>query len=231
MSAAEKQHIPRLRPRKSEAGEQERDPSDHYPTPPELCAAVCARLWVSIGDVAHVIEPSAGGGNFVRAARRRWPAAHVTAIEPRPEAESGLRPITQRVIVDTWEATSVEIPDGPLLIIGNPPFSFALRHIALALERMGQREAIRPEPRWLAFVLPSAFLHGIDRYEALYSREPIGDGLFGQMMALGGLRFYWPIVQRGSFDGTGKADGREHSVYVWQVGYFGRPEVDWLTWR
>jgi hypothetical protein len=241
MSAAEKRPpVPNRRRAETAAeGEKPRDPNDHYPTDARLCAAICARLFARVGDFAHIIEPSAGGGAFVRAARERWPLSRITAIEPRPEPHFlwGASGVSQLLangadasIADTWERYAEPLPSHGLLILGNPPFTHALRHIALALERMGQREATEPRESYLAFVLPTANLHGEERFTALYDTAAELTLAGEQTRGMGGLRWIMPHVQRAAFGEEGAA-GFESSTFVWQVGYAGKPEVDWLSWR
>lgn len=47
----------------------DRVPRDAYQTPPELALAICQRLALAGMRPGEIVEPSAGSGAFVRAAR------------------------------------------------------------------------------------------------------------------------------------------------------------------
>src|SRR5690348_187756 len=53
---------------------------DAYMTPPPLARGVCKQLAEYL-EPERIIEPSAGQGNFVRAAREVWPNARIIAVD------------------------------------------------------------------------------------------------------------------------------------------------------
>lgn len=218
---------PQLRPRESDT-EEVRQFGDFYPTDPRLCDAICAKLRSAIGSADCIVEPSAGDGSFVRAARKQWPHSLVLAVEPFRPPELLDRAGADLIDSRTWEAHEWISHRENTLILGNPPFDLAERHVALAMERLGHATLLRD--RYLAFLLLSSFAHGEERFRTLFHDKP-SVTLFGPGGAVGGLRYFWPLVQRPSFQADGASDGRDYAVFVWQCGYRGKPEMDWLSWR
>ena len=109
----------------------------------ELCLdRVLQRCPVSA--VKLVVEPSVGGGAFVRAARKRLPKATVWGVDLDPTAR-GLELVDRSFVgVDTLDWAR-EVDQRPQLIVGNPPFGPALEHVEALL-------ALRPYR--LALILP-----------------------------------------------------------------------------
>jgi hypothetical protein len=132
--------------------------------------------------------------------------------------------------VQRWEDDLVAPWHWPSLIIGNPPFEIAERHIAIGLMRMGHLVATAPEPRWMALVLRASILGGEERHRTLWDDTPRA-GLFGDTAAPGGLRYVRNLVPRPSFTGDGNTDGAEYVLAVWQAGWHGPYEGGWLNWR
>ncbi len=90
-----------------------------FPTPPEL-----ARKMIEIADLtafpaAHVLEPSAGTGRLIDAAREAG-AGPVLAVEIDPTLASRLRDRG----IDTYTIDFLELPPSPEfdLVLMNPPF-------------------------------------------------------------------------------------------------------------
>jgi hypothetical protein len=205
-------------------GETPRAVGDVYPTPALLAHAISRRVAIATGAVDLVIEPSAGDGVFVRAARSAWgPSVHIHAVEPRPDAAvHHLERLATSCELGTWEnsarAKVLLQKHERALILGNPPFLLAEEHVRVSLAWLGHHNAAGPQPRWLAFLLRSSFLAGDKRARRLH-------------MALGGLRYVWNVVGRPSFTGDGKTDGAEYACLVWQAGWQGPYEGGWLTWK
>jgi hypothetical protein len=194
-----------------------RQEHDFYPTPQELCDAVCKRLAEILPVPTVIAEPSAGSGNFVRACRKTWQAP-VYAYDIRPECSTeclGAGAVT--FSVSDWylfmKSLTGPLPDGTL-VVGNPPFFQAQKHITATLERMGKSTH-------LAFLLKANFLGGTARAKKLW--------------VLPGFRYYIPIAGRPSFVQTEKATNgfEEYGIYVWEGGYTGRPEILFphIFWR
>lgn len=60
---------------------QDRVPFDAYQTPVALALTICNWLKQFGVDPAHILEPSAGHGSFVKAARAVWPKSFIVANE------------------------------------------------------------------------------------------------------------------------------------------------------
>lgn len=218
-------------------GERPRNTDDAYFTPDALALAIAGRVRETFGIVSQIVEPSAGMGAFVRAARATWPVARITAHEPNLEPRTfpantadplfaaGATKVTTRRWEDcgnswAWPEESGAI-DGRVLIIGNPPYNLlgdgrgdtpttAERHALLALDRMRDGDV-------LAFLLRLAFLGGGGRIERLHAKHP--------------LAALWPVTPRPSFTEDGKSDSSEYGVFVWEKGYDRGANVRPLRWR
>lgn len=99
----------------------ERAPLDAYWTP-DACALACVRavdahLGRAIGS-RGVLEPSVGGGAWVRAVREVWPASVVHAVDVDPNAP-GLE-LADRTKVGDFLTLDLKPRD---VVIGNPPYS------------------------------------------------------------------------------------------------------------
>jgi hypothetical protein len=211
----------------AEPVEKPRNAGDFYPTDPRLCRAICRWLRATIGPVSLVVEPSAGDGPFVVAVEEAFPEAHlVVAVEPNLTARAG----EANTWVQRWEDDLALPWHWPSLVVGNPPFDLAERHIAIGLERILHESAKAPEPHWLAFLLRASMLAGEERFSTLYDDAP-RPGLFGDTAAPGGLRYVRHLVPRPSFSDDGGTDGAEYVLAVWQAGWHGPYEGGWLKWR
>lgn len=191
-------------------GTKPRLADDAYFTPDKLALAICRKLQVTIGDVANVVEPSAGSGAFVRAAWEVWPNAMVCAVEPNsPEMDAKGHWLSW--FPKTWEETTCRpLQCAESLIVGNPPFSLAEEHIQLALSRLAPGAHA-------CFLLRASMLAGKGRFETLHKN--------------GCLRHVWHVIGRPAFTPDGKTDAAEYAVLVWQKGHSGPYEGGWLEWR
>ncbi|MEV0297119.1 class I SAM-dependent methyltransferase [Nocardia sp. NPDC050710] len=77
---------------------------------------------------AHVLEPSAGDGAFVRAILETNPSVHVTAVEPNPEraAVIGSDPRVT-VVVSSFEEFAATASRQFTVVVMNPPFALPRR--------------------------------------------------------------------------------------------------------
>ena len=105
---------------------QPRRAGDAYYTPDSLAEA-CVNVVPAWGSPV-ILEPSVGGGAFVRAARKRWAdcTVHVRDIDPRAR---GLDLGDQATVGDFLDSHFPGID----AVIMNPPYSFAVEHIQHAL--------------------------------------------------------------------------------------------------
>jgi hypothetical protein len=186
---------------------------DAYMTPDELALAICAGLRRRGVDPEEIIEPSAGAGAFVRAARATWPDAHITAVEI-DRTKTPVLAIADVVMVEDWVGLARLLANGQSeegksrLVVGNPPFRQAQEHIEASLDLL--REGDR-----LAFLLRLNFLGARERVS--FWRRRLG------------LETVQTVAPRPSFGlnkhGKPGSDGTEYAVFTWRKGYRGAPRV------
>jgi hypothetical protein len=196
---------------------------DAYDTEP-ACALGCVQ-WVAralggepgiLGNaprVLNILDPMAGSGPFVRAARTVWPDARIAAVDIRPEVELALRESGANFVAirDIFQVPpkSFESVD---LIITNPSFVQAeqlVRHVWPALR----------DGASIVLLLACTFVAGQDRWASPEApHRGVTDGLF----TLAPLRFFAPIVPRPSFlvvDGKESAPKFEACLFVFTKGW------------
>ena len=101
---------------------------DAYYTPDALAAACVARCGIDVGDL--VVEPSVGGGAWVRALRAGVPVVHITGIDIDPTAAGLAGCDLSRV--GSWTDEQIGLWDWS---VGNPPYSDAEAHVRASLAR------------------------------------------------------------------------------------------------
>lgn len=121
-------------------------------TPPTLVEPMLDAVarW---GAPARVVDPGAGSGRFLLAAARRWPRAHLVAVEADPLAALMLRArvavlgLSARVEVQVDDFRLARLPahDGLTAFVGNPPY---VRHHDIA-------------PDWKRWYVQACGAHGI----------------------------------------------------------------------
>lgn len=185
-----------------------RNPHDDYQTPQPLADEIVRRVaeLVPLGNPV-ILEPGAGAGNFVRAARARWPKAHIVAIDVRDT-----RPLCCAEGASEARIGDVLAVDLPTcdLAIGNPPFGLAQEFIERVLSA-----AVHARGGHLAFLLRMSMLCTQERSRTLWAKP--------------GLRHLIPLAARPSFTGGG-SDNSEYGVFVWQRGFTGRPTIEPHLW-
>lgn len=139
-----------------------RDALDRHYTPQSLADLVCDELALLVPDARRILEPSAGGGAFVRAAQRVWPMARVDGVDVDPAAE-GLRLTTCSQAIDVLDPHCFVHQHEYDLVLGNPPFTgaVAIEHVELALR-------LAPV---VAFILPWSLLGGVQRWAHIMGRD------------------------------------------------------------
>lgn len=96
----------------------ERRPLDAYYTPDPLARAIVRWAAGRIPAPRRIVEPSVGGGAFVRACREEWPRARVHGVDLDPDAV-GLDLCDTQQIGDYLLTPAGSTFD---LAVGNPPF-------------------------------------------------------------------------------------------------------------
>lgn len=193
---------------------------DAYLTTPEVAAAVVEDVLRTVEgrpamsssrETLSVLEPSAGEGAFVAAlldAQRVGASTRytkVTAVEPREKAMRKLGMHLPHPRLTLYQTTFEEFATAHSLaffdlVIGNPPFSHAEKHIQLARER----------GRWVAFLLRLSMLGSQRRASTLWSQP--------------GLYSVRPLARRPAFIRPGKplrSDNSEYGIFLWQYAYQG----------
>lgn len=181
----------------------ERVPLDAYYTPDPLARALVSVLSIEPG--AHVVEPSVGGGAFVRALRAFVPGVRVVGLDIDPDAP-GLAECDAHRVGD-WPAWAPSLAR-PEWVVGNPPYSHAQQHIGAAL-------AVAPR---VAMLLRLAMLESSKRLDWWA-------GEAGER-----LEAVYVLAERPSFT-RGGTDSAAYGWFVWGPGGADRPRLRWLSWR
>lgn len=195
---------------------KDRREHEFYPTPVPIALAITKLVAELVGDVKHIIEPSAGSGSFVRAAREVFPAANILAIDIRPDVrQQCLDAGADGFIAQDWPTYVREHKSSfreTTLVIGNPPFrspvggargDLATAHILAALD------ALRPDS-YLALLLRLPHLCGRNRAEKLWAR--------------GGLFALVPLAVRPKYVNN-RSDACEYALYLWKSGHAGEAKL------
>jgi len=183
----------------------ERDRLDRYYTPDALAHQLVALL--PLYGAHRVLEPSAGGGAFVRAALALTPHVHALDLD---ENAPVLRSPPAGADCRHGDFLATSAADWPPLdaIVGNPPYGRAEEHVLHALDLV-------PERGTVAFLLRLAFLEGAGRV-AFWREHPC-------------FRV-WVLAQRPSFTGGG-TDSAAYAWFVWCKGWRGLARLEVLSWR
>lgn len=169
----------------------ERVALDAYFTPDKVAQAIVDQL--HIPDGATILEPSVGGGAFIRALRKlHGHAVRITGSDINPEAPGyPLCDVAERG-VDFLSCPDMLRYD---YIIGNPPYDNAEAHIRKALSVADN----------VVFLLRAAMLESRKRRD-LWRDHP--------------ARHVWMLEQRPSFTG-GATDSCMYAAIHWDRNYSG----------
>ena len=178
---------------------KDRIAGDAYYTPPDLAQALVARLGLGVG--VRVLEPSAGGGAFVRALMSA--GSDVTPMDVDPAAV-GLRQGHHPGIVGDFLDLPVVGYDYDW-VVGNPPYRHAEEHI---------RKALLHAPR-VAFLLRLGFLESRKRYP-FWRDHP--------------AHRVYVLAERPSFTGGG-TDSAAYGWFVWDAEKSRHTSLEVISWR
>ena len=172
-----------------------RDRLDRYYTPDALARSCVACVPLRDGD--RVLEPSAGGGAFLRALAGAQPTLDVSAVDIDPNA-----PAAKAFPVEQIDFLSYRNNGEPFdWVIGNPPYNNAERHVRHALTMS----------HGVAMLLRLAFMESLERV-ALW--KGIG----------GCLREVRVLAARPSFT-KGGTDATAYGWFVWHRRHRGPARI------
>jgi hypothetical protein len=201
--------------------QDERQEADFYPTPDRLALASCKAVKEIVPAPDFIIEPSAGAGAYVRAARETWgrPRFGLHAVEIRREERDGLIASGADIvhICPLEEYLPKFLPPARTVVVGNPPYSIAEKHVQLLLDYLLPGS-------FIAFLLKLGFLGTKKRAEGIWKEEPTQ------------CHYIWPILGRPSFitsDTGSTSDVNEYAMFIWEVGYRGPPIIRFphIRWK
>jgi hypothetical protein len=178
---------------------------DAYYTPDDVALRCVRSLGVNCvhGTPRTVVEPSVGGGAFVRAVRTVWPTSCVVGCDIDPNAPGldacDLRHTGDWLQYNATIGTSLGIS---LVIVGNPPYADAEAHIVHAHE-LG--------PVAIGFLLRLGFLESNARVPFWHAFPPTAVRV---------------LSKRPSFTGGG-TDSTAYAWFEWVKGHRG-PATLWL---
>lgn len=178
---------------------------DEYRTPPwAIDAALSLVSPPAFGGHFAVLDVGAGDGRWGLAAKARWPHCHLSGSE--------VRDVAKPEGFDAWHtgdylSWSKAAGRRFSVIIGNPPYAGVDRFLTEGLRTLvsgGQ----------LVFLLRLAFLEGQERARGLFKATP--------------PKVVGVYSKRVGFEGCGTSPAVAMAGYLWQKGWRGRPEVEWL---
>lgn len=184
-----------------------RDPLDRYYTPDELAAELLRYIPITPGADLRVLEPSVGGGAWVRAIERddAWDSAEVHVCDIDPQAPGLIHPRA----VEAYGCGFLALCQDSRydVILGNPPYRDAEAHVRWALDLAPQGV--------VAFLLRLSFLASMRRAKLWREHR---------------LSRLVVLSSRPSFTGKG-TDSSDYALFVWDR----RPEVvycgDTIMWH
>lgn len=189
-----------------------RQDDDAYFTPEPLAREICGRLARALPvQPRRVLEPSAGAGAFVTAARAAWRGAAITSVD----YVAAHRAACERAGSRFFHADFLSLERPALaqadLVVGNPPYALAEEFVRHALKALHPGASV-------AFLLRLSFLASQDRLLGLYREWP--------------LRWLFPIAGRPSFTPDGRTDASEYGLFVWTREWIDHAQIlDPIVWK
>lgn len=181
------------------------DPLGRRYTPDQVADRIVAYLAsVALNPPPVVLEPSVGGGAFVRSFRRWWPAAKVIGVDIDPNAP-GLELVDEAIVGD-WLAVADRViaEFAPRFIVGNPPFDDPRGGSPTrAQEHVHAMAAAITRVTHAALILPLAYL-GTQAWTALrakhrlYGLQPVYGRPWEVAREVAVYHWVFPIRERSS---------------------------------
>lgn len=185
-------------------------------TKPHVARAIANFVADGIPKPSRILEPSAGRGAFMVAAREAWPEASLTGVEFDHGLGNALRASVREKDTLLWGSFFDSLPHdlGSFdLVIGNPPYSVDSgrrnakgQPIMTSVWESHLEHARRFAPT-VVFLLRLSVLGGKERASDFWLQNPIS--------ALG------IITPRPSFTDDGKTDAAEYAAFVWSDVWHG----------
>lgn len=192
---------PRRKRRAPGEANGERREGDVYDTDPAVALACLEWLRDKGAPGGRILEPTAGTGPFVAAARIVFPSSKIVAVDIQ---ESYREPCTAAGADRFFGMDVRNLPPDAIaacdLIVSNPPFKLADDLVRAFWPHMKVGAS-------LAFLLSVTFLAGQDRWDP-------EAGLY----ALAPLSHLGPIVPRPQFPGFRSGPKFEAALFVWTKG-------------
>lgn len=186
--------------------------NDAYHTPDALAEVLVGLLddvFPTPRDQPWILEPSVGGGAFVRALRARHPGSPVIGCDV--DADSPGLALCDHAVTGDWVELANKISTkgrrNIALVLGNPPYTHAEEHLRAALE-------VAPH---VAMLLRLAFLEGGKRFAWWREHGPR-------------LRSVHVLAERPSFTG-GSTDSAAYGWFVFGPEPTDGARLDVLSWR
>jgi len=191
---------------------KDREPSDFYPTPIELCRAavkLCPNIWDNTA-----LDVGAGDGVWGQALKEVKPDINLAGIDVREDAKfkdamNGEACTYNKCLTEDFLWHNHRYG----LIFGNIPFRYATEFIQHSLDILTDNGII-------LYLLQSAISESKKRYDMLYNNghKPL---------------FEYQSVRRISFTGNKKSDNTAYSIFIWEKKKdFGRETIKrWLDWE
>jgi len=176
---------------------KQRDELDRYYTPSWLSQRCVDWVFSNIPVDGDILEPSFGGGSFLRALARNK-ATGVVGVEIDPSA---FRAVDGSIVSAVYNDDFLSMHAGHFgnlaLVVGNPPYKTAQAFIQKSWS------LLKPGGH-VAFLLRLSFLEGRKRREFWKNYPP---------------KHVLVVPDRPSFIGDGKTDRSAYALFVWQKTY------------
>lgn len=187
----------------------ERRTWDYYPTPQALCESALNNVLPSNFVPTVVHDPGAGTGRWGDAVKMKYAESFLVGIEPHfePPENNNYNRWNKQTYQDFLEKSTSKAD----LIVGNPPYKFAMEFVTGALGSVNNGG-------YVVYLLRLVFLAGKKRAAGLWKTCP--------------PETVWICNARPSFFENNKTNATDYAVYVWHKG--GRkkpPQIRWLIWR
>lgn len=194
----------------------ERDPNDFYPTPMELVFSATRQLAATgVPAPKRVLDIGSADSRWLYAAKTIWNTPmHATGIDVRDEQEA--QPYTYEGAIDLFVHDDYREwnPESNFdMVLGNIPYRHAEALLRKAFAELNEGGIIGQ-------LLLLNFLGSQRRMKGFFREFP--------------LHTVYVLGKRPSFrnnkQGKKGTDAREYAFFVWEKGYTGKRNLDWLEW-